>query len=271
MNHLQICSLNSGSNGNCYYIGNNEMGILIDLGISARMAVQRLAEIGRTPEHIAAIIVSHEHADHIRGIKTFQKKYHTKVYTTPKTHHKFKHTLFNLDFFDDKAFQVGPFSIRAFKKYHDGIDPYSFVVSYGDYNIGVLTDIGKICSEVIQAVQESQVLFLESNYDSHMLENGSYPLYLKNRITGGLGHLSNDEALHLIQYHRAPDLEKVFLSHLSKENNHPDLCLNLFNHLNLSNIHFEIAPRYSISTIWEKTLVHNPPIVMPTEHQLGLF
>lgn len=272
MDQIQICSLNSGSNGNSYYIGNNELGILIDLGISARMVVQRLEEIGKKPENIAAIIVSHEHADHIRGIKTFQKKYHTKVFTTPKTHHKFKHTLFNLDFFDEDPFQIGPFSIRAFKKYHDGVDPYSFVISYEDYHIGVLTDIGKICKNVIDAVNQCQVLFLESNYDSDMLMNGPYPIYLKNRITGGLGHLSNDEALHLIQYHRSKNLEKVFLSHLSQENNHPEVCLSLFNQLNLPNIQFEIAPRYSISSVWRKPFTSASAKEVNIRHQqLDLF
>lgn len=251
MNRLQVCSLNSGSNGNSYYIGTDEVGILIDLGISARMATQRLAEIGKKPQNIAAIIVSHEHADHIRGIKTFQKKFHTKVITNTKTHSKFRHPLLNLSFFEDTPFNVGPFRIQPFSKYHDGIDPYSFIVSYEDYNIGVLTDIGKICNNVSDAVRQCQVLFLESNYDSNMLESGSYPYYLKQRITGGLGHLSNDEAKHLINYHRSEDLEKVFLSHLSNENNTPELCLNTFTSLNLPNIDFEVAPRTGISSVWE--------------------
>lgn len=107
MNQLKVCSLNSGSNGNSYYIGTDEVGILIDLGISTKMATQRLAEIGKTPEHIAAIIVSHEHADHIRGIKTFQKKFHTKIYTSKSTHSKFRHPILNLAFFDETPFEVG--------------------------------------------------------------------------------------------------------------------------------------------------------------------
>lgn len=254
MNRLQVCSLNSGSNGNSYYIGTEEVGILIDLGISARMTTQRLAEIGKTPEHIAAIIVSHEHADHIRGIKTFQKKYYTKVITNQKTHTKFRHPILNLEFFDDTPFNVGPFSIQAFTKHHDGIDPYSFIVSYEDYHIGVMTDIGKICDNVTAAVNKCDVLFLESNYDSDMLENGSYPYHLKKRITGGLGHLSNDEAKHLITYHRSQQLEKVFLSHLSNENNTTELCLNTFLDLKLTDIHFEVAPRTGISSVWERKI-----------------
>lgn len=273
MSQLQVCSLNSGSNGNSYYIGTEEVGILIDLGISARMTTQRLAEIGKTPEHIAAIIVSHEHGDHIRGIKTFQKKYYTKVITSQKTHSKFRHPILNLAFFDEQPFEVGPFSIQAFKKHHDGIDPYSFIVSYQDYHIGVMTDIGKICDNVTEAVSKCDVLFLESNYDSEMLENGPYPYHLKNRITGGLGHLSNDEAKHLINYHRSEALEKVFLSHLSNENNTTEICLNTFLDLGLKDINFEVAPRTGISSVWKKPLDEIPTLDNPSTdiRQASLF
>lgn len=247
---LKVCSLNSGSNGNAYYIGNETMGILIDLGISARMTTNRLAEIGVKPEQIAAIIVSHEHADHIRGIKTFQKRFHTKVYTNPKTHSKFRHPIHNLAFFEEEDFKIGPFTISPFKKYHDAADPYSFIVQYQDYNIGVMTDIGRVCDSLKSATEKCQVLFLESNYDEEMLDNGPYPIFLKDRIRGGEGHLSNMEAKDLLMDHRHPALEKVFLSHISENNNHPDICLQTFNGDEFEGVNFEIAPRNGISSVW---------------------
>jgi|SRR5690606_22180602 len=251
MSNLEVCSLNSGSNGNAYYISNGKYAILIDLGISCRMVEQRLKEIGKSPFDISAILISHEHADHVRGIKTFQKKYQTKVYIRPAVYQKFKHKLINIEFFEENPFSIFDFTIFPFRKYHDAIDPCSFLIQYENFNIGVITDIGRVCNNVIDAVKNAQLLFLESNYDEYLLENGKYPTYLKNRIRGGYGHISNKEALDLVNSFGNPNLEKVFLSHLSKENNSPEICLRTFKNLKNKDINLEIAPRDGISSVWK--------------------
>lgn len=271
MSELEVCSLNSGSNGNSYYISNGRHAILIDLGISCRMTEQRLKEIGKSPYDISAIIVSHEHADHVRGIKTFQKKYQTRVFIKPKVYQKFKHQLINIEFFEEKPFSIFDFTIIPFDKYHDAVDPCSFMVQYKGFNIGVITDIGRVCDKVINAVKNAHVLFLESNYDVNMLHSGSYPIYLKNRISGGYGHISNKEAFDLINDFGNSELQKVFLSHLSKENNCPELCLNTFKKLNNKLVNVEVAPRDGISSVWRYKNNINQMKVLDNRRQSKLF
>ncbi len=228
---LFISSLNSGSNGNCYYVGNGQEAVLIDAGISCRETVKRMSRLGLDMEKVRAIIVSHEHSDHIRGIVVLAKKYRLPVYITQKT---FIHSRLNLDpslvrsFSPSEKIVIGNLQITAFPKYHDAVEPHSFVVEGDDTRVGVFTDIGEVCENVVAHFQTCHAVFLETNYDEELLENGSYPFFLKNRIRGGRGHLSNRQALELFMDYKSPYLTHLLLSHLSKNNNCPLVAQRTF-------------------------------------------
>ncbi len=228
---LYITSLNSGSNGNCYYIGNDEEAILVDAGISCRETEKRMMRLGLQIQKIKAIFISHEHGDHIAGLPVLAKKYRLPVYITSGTLEEGRLQLNAeqvIPFEAYKAVQIGGLSITAFPKFHDAADPHSFVVSSSSVRVGVFTDIGKPCDHLITHFQHCHAAFLETNYDEDMLMNGKYPAMLKNRIRGGHGHLSNRQALELFKKYRPSFMSHLLLSHLSKDNNNPQLVKDLF-------------------------------------------
>ena len=229
---LFISSLASGSNGNCYYIGNDREAVLVDAGISCKEIETRIRRLSLSVQKIKAVFISHEHADHIRGIHVFSKKYDLPVFITAPTLKNGrlkidKKLLRSFNAFD--AISIGDLRITPFPKYHDAADPYSFTIRYNDLKVGVFTDIGKPCQHLINHFSQCHAAFLESNYDDDMLDNGNYPYYLKTRIRGGMGHLSNTQALDLFTTHRPAFMSHLFLSHLSKNNNCPNLVEKLFN------------------------------------------
>lgn len=229
---LQIASLNSGSNGNCYYIGNETEAVLVDAGISCRETEKRMKRLGLSMEKIKAIFISHEHGDHITGLPAISKKYGVPVYITPNTLAESRlplETALVNPFKPNETIVIGRLSITNFPKHHDAVDPYSFLIASASVKVGVFTDIGKVCKQVIHHFKQCHAVFLEANYDEAMLEKGRYPYHLKNRIRGGEGHLSNDQALQLFLEHRAPFMSHLLLSHLSKNNNDPELVSSLFN------------------------------------------
>lgn len=248
---LYITSLNSGSNGNCYYIGNNNDAVLIDVGLSCRETEKRMTKLGLNMKTVKAIFVSHEHGDHIKGVSTVANKYNLPVYITARTSANGPILIKHLSrtFIANEPVAVGSLNITAFTKCHDAADPHSFIISYQGITVGVLTDIGNVCKEVIHYFKQCHAAFLESNYDEVMLEKGRYPFHLKNRIRGGQGHLSNKEALNLFLTHRSPALSHLLLSHLSKENNSPEMVEELFaQHAN--GIHIAVASRYRSTDIY---------------------
>lgn len=249
---VSIASLNSGSNGNCYYIGDQTAGIFIDAGISCKETEARMLRLGIPIRSIQAIFVSHEHTDHIKGIAVISRKYQIPVYMNQTM-------IYNgcVDVQKDlirrydahQPVRIGELEITSFPKHHDACDPHSFIVRSGTTTIGVMTDIGRTCEQVIKYFNMCDAVFLEANYDEEMLNKGRYPYYLKNRIRSGRGHLSNKEALDLFLKHRAPSLSHVLLSHLSKDNNCPDLVRNLFSgHAGETEV--VIASRYNESEIF---------------------
>lgn len=229
---LFITSLNSGSNGNCYYVGNDKEAILVDAGISCREIERRMKRLELSMQKVQAVLVSHEHSDHIRGIPTLAGKYKLPVYITESTHH---HGGLHLDSGLVRSFSayqpivIGDMTITAFPKWHDASDPYSFIVSCGEVKVGVFTDIGSPCEHVVRHFRQCHAAFLETNYDEDMLQNGRYPWHLKKRISSERGHLSNKQALELFRAHRPPFMSHLFLSHLSQDNNCPELVQQLFN------------------------------------------
>lgn len=229
---LFITSLNSGSNGNCYYVGNEKEAILVDAGISCREIEKRFKRLGLSIGNIKAVFISHEHTDHISGLPALVNKYKLPVYITAATHINSGFILEeNLvtSFTAHAPVIIGDLTITAFPKLHDACDPYSFIVSSNNVKVGIFTDIGFPCANLISHFKQCHAAFLEANYDENMLDQGSYPYFLKKRIRGGKGHLSNKQALELFRVHKPKFMSHLFLSHLSKNNNCPQLVEQLFN------------------------------------------
>jgi phosphoribosyl 1,2-cyclic phosphodiesterase len=242
---LFVCSLNSGSNGNCYYIGNEHEAILIDGGISCRETEKRLKRLGLSIKKVKSIFVSHEHGDHIHGVPALSKKHSIPVYITHNTLHQSGIELQPELVRVFRAYEnipVGQLQVVAFPKFHDASDPHSFIVKDSVIQVGVFTDIGSACKNVVQHFKQCHAAFLEANYDEEMLENGSYPWHLKNRIRNGYGHLSNAQAADLFRKHRPPFMTHLFLSHLSRNNNSPQIVRELFSKI-AGKTEVIIAPR----------------------------
>lgn len=228
---LFITSLNSGSNGNCYYIGNDKEAVLIDAGISCKETEKRMKRLGLNIENVKAIFISHEHTDHIKGVEVLSKKFKLPVYITNGTLNNSNLNIgvqFIRTFRAYESIKVGELNVKPFPKLHDAADPYSFIISGNGINIGVLTDIGNACHHVIGNFKDCHAAFLEANYDEELLETGGYPFYLKKRIRSGHGHLSNVQSLEIFTKHRSENLSHLILSHLSRENNSPQLVQKLF-------------------------------------------
>jgi phosphoribosyl 1,2-cyclic phosphodiesterase len=250
---LFITSLNSGSNGNCFYVGNHHEAVLVDAGISCREIEKRMMRLGLSIQKVRAVFISHEHSDHIRGLVVLAKKFQLPVYITEPTLENGrlqldKHLV--LSFAHQQTITIGNLTITPFSKQHDAADPYSFLVSNGNINVGVFTDLGVACSNLIYYFKQCHAAFLESNYDEEMLANGGYPYHLKRRITGGKGHLSNRQALELFKQYRPPFMSHLLLSHLSKNNNCPKLVQNLFEH-HANGVQMIIAGREEETNVFE--------------------
>jgi phosphoribosyl 1,2-cyclic phosphodiesterase len=249
---LYLTSLNSGSNGNCYYISNGLEAVLIDAGISCRETVRRMIRLGLSIRIVKAIFITHEHTDHIRGAEVLSRKYGIPVYITGAT---YRNSRLNLDpqlvkpFTAGTPVHFGNLSVKPFPKWHDASEPHSFTVSSNGITAGVFTDIGTACEHVVHHLSQCHAAFLEANYDEEMLESGPYPLFLKKRIRGMEGHLSNDQALELFTTHRPPWMQLLVLSHLSAKNNNPQLVQEIFNrHANGTKI--IVASRYEETEVF---------------------
>lgn len=278
---LRIASLNSGSNANCYYIGNSNEAVLIDAGLSCRETEKRMKRLGLDIYSVKAIFISHEHADHVSGLQVLSKKYRMPVYITNNT---LRNCGFGIgkelvySFVHNEPVTIGELSITPFSKSHDADDPHSFIVSGNSVHIGVITDIGYACKHVIKHFKLCDAVFLESNYCEQMLSNGPYPLSLKRRISSTKGHLSNDQALELFLNHKPGHLQLLILSHLSQNNNHPEIVSRMFTQ-HAGNVKIVIASRQKETELFsiEKTHTIKSPIRIrirkPKENkaQLSLF
>jgi len=276
---LFISSLNSGSNANCYYVGNNSEAVLIDVGLSCRETEKRMKHLGLSMDIVKAIFVSHEHSDHITGVPGISKKYQLPVYITEATlansNIPIEPQLIN-DFKKNKPVKIGSLSVTPFRKNHDAADPHSFLISGHGVNIGIITDIGYACRQVIKYFRQCHAAFLESNYCADMLANGSYPWYLQQRISGDEGHLSNAQALELFTNYRGTDLRLLILSHLSKNNNRPELVESLFKK-QAGNTEIVVASRYNASPVFciegnaNLVVTRTKSRKLTDERQLSLF
>ena len=274
---LFIASLNSGSNGNCYYVGNDTEAVLVDAGISCRETEKRMAKLGLEMERVKAIFISHEHTDHISGLPVLAKKYGLPVYISENTLRNSRMILPEqlVRHFNTASVNIGALRVTAFEKLHDAADPYSFIIEGNEIKIGVLTDIGEACKQVVHYFKQCHAVFLESNYDEQMLEKGGYPLHLQKRISGGKGHLSNTEALELFVAHRAPYLSHLLLSHLSQQNNRPELVMDLFSPF-ADKVKIAVASRHQQSPVYHiqhpaESISSNKKLVPYRTVQYSLF
>ena len=249
---LFISSIASGSNGNCYYIGNGQEAVLVDAGVSCRETERRMARQGLSMQQVRAIFVSHEHSDHIKGLSVLANKYQLPVFLSDGTRDACKLAIperLLAPVADQQVVAVGGLQVTAFRKYHDAADPYSFVIGHDGLSVGVFTDIGRVCEQVALRFAQCDAAFLETNYDGELLQKGRYPYFLKQRISGGYGHLSNNEALELFVKHRSSKLTHVFLSHLSRDNNDPGLVMELFN-ANSGETEIVLAGRHAETAVY---------------------
>jgi phosphoribosyl 1,2-cyclic phosphodiesterase len=277
---IEVASLNSGSNGNCYYIGNQNEAVLIDAGISCRETEQRMNRLGLSLKKVKAIFITHEHSDHINGLSKLVKKLKIPIFITQQTRRNQAlewSESYAVHFTAYQPIQIGELTITPIPKLHDAVDPHSFVVSYNQINVGVFTDSGRVCQDLIKNFKVCHAAFLESNYDEEMLQNGGYPLHLKNRIRGGVGHLSNKEALQLFLTHRPTFMSHLFLSHLSNNNNKPEIAESLFRGV-AGETQIIVAPRTSETKVYQIVgSIDGIAIEMPNQlkqskiQQLSLF
>jgi phosphoribosyl 1,2-cyclic phosphodiesterase len=248
---VEICALASGSNGNCYYIGNSRDAVLIDAGVSCKQVLSRMAGAGLDARKVRGIFVSHEHSDHVRGVRVLGNKLRVPVWFTQATWMAAgePNRPERVEFFTpDKPVSIGSFTIYPFLKNHDAAEPCSFRVEHDGWQIGVFTDMGHACSNVISNLKLCHAMFLETNYDEQMLWDGPYPYPLKRRVASDVGHLSNLQAFELLRDHSGPELLHVFLSHLSGENNRPDLAEACFQSLT-SRFNVRVASRETFSEV----------------------
>jgi len=228
--HLTI--LGSGSAGNCAYVETDETRILVDAGFSLRQIRQRLASIGRTPENLTGILITHEHSDHIQGLAALTAKLKIPVYCNRPTQEAIQYQLrapFDCRVFATGAtFELGDVVVETFSVPHDAQDPVGFLLRTAGGNIGILTDLGHMNRMILQRVRAAHVLVLEANHDVKLLQDCPYrPWSLKQRILGRHGHLSNEAAAEAIEQIVSLDLRHLYLGHLSRECNRPELAFGV--------------------------------------------
>lgn len=223
-NTLKVCVLASGSKGNAIYISDGQTNLLLDAGLSAREVEARLALRDLGARDLTAILISHHHSDHVRGIGPMSRRYGLPVYTLPATLQNCKlGNLTSVCYFEKgRAFAINSLSVHAFDTPHDAVDSVGFVITAGSLKIGIATDLGIITNVVREHLRGCNLLVLEANHDVEMLLHGPYPWYLKQRVKSRSGHLSNEDCCEFLRDIMHDALEHVIFAHLSETNNTPE-------------------------------------------------
>ena len=226
---MKIISLASGSDGNLTYLESEKVKVLIDIGLSCSEVVKRLKLIGVEPSQIDVILLTHEHSDHIKGVDSFSYKYDKPIFAHKDVWENLKYKLTktppkNRRFFETTTFMLRDIKVTAVPVPHD-VPCFGYVFENNGAKISILTDVGHTNDRILDSIRGSQLVYLEANYDREMLKNGKkYSWSLKQRICGGRGHLSNDESAVMIKHLVESGSRQIVLSHLSRENNTPDLA-----------------------------------------------
>ncbi len=229
---MRLCSIASGSSGNCIYVGSDATHLLVDVGISGKKTESGLNYLGLTGRDIDGILVTHEHADHINGLGIMARKYEIPIYATRGTIDaimqmrgvgEIEASLFH-EVREDEKLTIKDLTINPMKISHDAAQPVAYRVSYGRKKVAVCTDLGHFTDYTVDCLRGMDALLLEANHDVNMLQVGPYPYYLKQRILGDRGHLSNENSGRLLSRVLHDGIQAVLLGHLSKENNLPELA-----------------------------------------------
>ena len=259
----RFCSIASGSSGNCIYIGNDKSGLLVDAGVSCKNILENLKNIGICTESIKGLLVTHEHSDHMKSIGAMSRKLNIPIFANPKTWEVLDGSIGtvkaeNIRSFDTgKEFCIDDICILPFSISHDAAEPVGFTFSMGIQKLGLATDLGYFSQTVKEALAGSRFVMLEANHDIEMLKVGSYPYFLKRRILGEFGHLSNDSSGHAACELVDLGVEQIMLGHLSRENNFPQLAYETVKGImeekgimTQKDVTLEVAPRSSISKVF---------------------
>ena len=229
---MKLCSIASGSSGNCIYVGSGQTNLLVDVGISAKRIENGLNSIDIKLDTVQGILITHEHSDHISGLGVLARKYNIPIYATYETIQSIRkikaigNISEELFYFvkPNEPFEINDIMVKPFATSHDASNPVCYTMQSEGHKVGVATDLGKYDDYIISQLQDSDLLMIEANHDINMLMVGRYPYYLKQRILGDRGHLSNDSSADLISKLINPRLKGVLLAHLSKENNYAELA-----------------------------------------------
>jgi phosphoribosyl 1,2-cyclic phosphodiesterase len=222
---LVLCNLASGSRGNSTFIARNGSGLLVDAGLSGRQTTLRLEARGLDPATLRGIVITHEHRDHTNGARVLARRYHVPVFVHEAVRPKVK-----LDgvadvrtFGNEAVLEIAGLEVRPFTIPHDSVEPLAYVVGDGRNEVGVATDMGMPTRLTVERLRRCRAVVLEFNHDLQMLMEGPYPWWLKQRVRSRLGHLSNEDALEILQQLVDRGVEVALLGHLSQENNRPEL------------------------------------------------
>lgn len=226
---MKFASLGSGSRGNATIVTTGKTTVMIDCGFSAREAVKRLQMLSVEPERIDAILITHEHADHMAGVRVMARKYNIPVHTTPGTAGCLPVDVQSHihEFNCHHPFSINDLEIQPFPVPHDAREPSQFVLGDGQYRLGLLTDVGSLTPIIEQTLSGCDALLLEANHDMTMLEQGEYPEHLKQRVGGRLGHLNNVQSATLLEKIDTSNLQHIMAMHISEKNNCPTIVVPL--------------------------------------------
>lgn len=231
---LNFLCFGSGSSGNCYYLYTETEGVLIDAGIGTRMLKKYFADYGLSMSNIKAILITHDHADHVKSVGSLSAELCVPVYSTGAVHHGIEQNYcvrkkirpgYERYIEHDETFTIGEMVITCFHVPHDSSDNVGYRIIHNGVTFCLITDAGRVTDTMKPFITEANYLVLEANYELGELQRGPYPQYLKDRIVSGNGHLSNEDCGKALAENASPELRHVWLAHLSEENNHPELAL----------------------------------------------
>lgn len=257
---MQLCVLASGSSGNCTLVSSGTTSILVDAGLSGRETAARLSRVGLSLDRIHAVCVSHEHNDHTAGLRVLHRKHRIPVYANSATVEALRRDpqMEELEwrvFSNGTPFAIGDIFVEPFDVPHDASDPVGFIVRAAGVRVGVVTDMGVATGLIRERLRRCHVVVVESNHDEQMLKDANRPWHLKQRILGRQGHLSNQAAGEMIASVAGPDLQHVFLAHMSKDCNRPELALGTVRRILEASGHarVKVSCTYAdrISEIWD--------------------